>query len=141
MPFGRASRAVSADRWSMSTTAVNGWRSSRSSWRVGDRRSSPLNGDPPTLGGTIVTDSADTEDRREDRIPIDLNQPIVLEVHNPDGAVTVRATERTDVLIRQATTGYGGDLGDEKIDLKIDAHQNRIEVRVSSGAGSGWAGI
>jgi DUF4097 and DUF4098 domain-containing protein YvlB len=88
-----------------------------------------------------VTESADTEDRREDRIPINFNQPIVLEVHNPDGAVTVRAAERTDVLVRHATTGDGGDLGDEEIDLKIDAHQNRIEVRVNSGAGSGWAGI
>lgn len=88
-----------------------------------------------------MTDSAGTEDRREDRIPIDLNQPIVLEVHNPDGAVTVRAAERTDVLIRHVTTGYGGDLGDEEIDFKIDAHHNRIEVRVNLGAGSGWAGI
>ena len=45
------------------------------------------------------------------------------------------------MLIRHVTPGYSGDLGDEEIDLKIDAHHNRIEVRVNSGAGTGWAGI
>ena len=88
-----------------------------------------------------MTDTADTEARREDRIPVDLNQPIVLDVHNPNGDVTVRATERTDVLISHIAPGFAGDLGDEEIDLMIDARHNRIEVRVNSGAGSGWAGI
>ena len=88
-----------------------------------------------------MTDTADSETRREDRIPIDLNQPIVLEVHNPDGDVTVRGTDRTDVLISHSEIGSSGDLGDEESDLIIDAHQNRIEVRVNSVGGTGWAGI
>jgi hypothetical protein len=88
-----------------------------------------------------VTDTADTEGRREERVPVDLNQPVVLEVHNPNGDVTVRATDRTDVLISPVTPGFGGDFGDEEIDLMIDARQNRIEIRVNSGAGIGWAGI
>jgi hypothetical protein len=88
-----------------------------------------------------VTDIGDTESRREDRIPVDLNQPIMLEVHNPDGDVTVRATDRTDVLVSHSEIGSSGALGDEEIDLIIDAHQNRIEVRVNSRDGTGWAGI
>ena len=71
-----------------------------------------------------MTDRADTDDRREDRIPIDLTQPIVLEVHNPNGDVTVRAAERTDVLISHVTTGYGGVLGDDETELMIDARHN-----------------
>jgi hypothetical protein len=88
-----------------------------------------------------VTDTGDLETRREDRIPVDLNQPIVLEVHNPDGDVTIRGTDRTDVLISHSEIGSSGDLGDEESDLIIDAHQNRIEVRVNSVGGTGWAGI
>jgi hypothetical protein len=65
----------------------------------------------------------------------------MLDVHNPNGAVTVRATERTDVLISHIAPGLAGDLGDEEIDLMIDARHNRIEVRVNSGAGTGWASI
>ena len=74
-------------------------------------------------------DTADTKARREDRIPIDLNQPVVLGVHNPNGDVTVRAAERTDVLISHVASGSSGDLGDDEIELKIDARNNRIEVR------------
>jgi hypothetical protein len=88
-----------------------------------------------------VTDRADTDDRREDRIPIDLTQPIVLEVHNPNGDVTVRAADRTDVLISHATTGYGGVLGDDETELMIDARHNRIVVSAGSRPGTGWAGI
>jgi hypothetical protein len=79
--------------------------------------------------------------RREDRIPVDLNQPLVLSVHNPNGDVTVRAAERSDVLIGHVTSGYSGDPGDEEIDLMIDAHHNRIEVRARPHPGTGWAGI
>jgi hypothetical protein len=88
-----------------------------------------------------VTDTGDTESRREDRIPVDLNQPIVLEVHNPNGDVTVRAANRTDVLISHFAPTSSGNLGDDEIDLMIDVRQNRIEVRMNSGAGTGWAGI
>jgi hypothetical protein len=101
----------------------------------------PGTGIPPTLGGTIVTDTADTEARRENRIPVDLNQPVVLSVHLSSGDVTVRATERTDVLIDHATSGSFGNLGDDESELTIDARNNRIEVRANPRAGTGWAGI
>jgi hypothetical protein len=99
----------------------------------------PCTGDLSTLGGMIVTDTADTEAWREERIPVDLNQPIELSVHIPVGDVTVRATERSDVLIGHAAPGSFGDL--DESELMIDARDNRIEVRVNSGAGIGWAGI
>ena len=88
-----------------------------------------------------MTDTADTETGREDRIPVDLNQPIELSVHVPVGDVTVRATERTDVLISHATPGSFGDLGDDDSELMIDVRDNRIEVRANSRAGTGWAGL
>ena len=53
-------------------------------------------------------DTADMKARREDRIPIDLNQPVVLGVHNLTGDVTVRAAERTDVLISHVASGSSG---------------------------------
>jgi hypothetical protein len=89
----------------------------------------------------IVMDTADTETDREDRIPVDLNQPIELSVHIPVGDVTVRATERTDVLIGHATSGSFGDLSDDESELVIDARHNRIEVRANPRVGTGWAGI
>ena len=64
-----------------------------------------------------MTDTADTETRREDRIPVDLNQPLVLDVHNPIGDVTVRAADRSDVLISHGTPGLLGDLGDDEAEL------------------------
>ncbi len=88
-----------------------------------------------------MTDTADAETGREDRIPVDLNQPIELSVHIPSGDVTVRATERTDVLIGHGTPGSFGDLGDEESELTIDARHNRIEVRANPRVGTGWAGI
>jgi hypothetical protein len=88
-----------------------------------------------------VTDTADMESRREDRIPIDPNKPIVLGVHNLNGDVTVRASDRTDVLISHATPDFSGDIGDDEIELKIDASNNRIEVRANPHAGTGWGGI
>jgi hypothetical protein len=88
----------------------------------------------------IVTDTVDPETHREERIPVDLNLPIELSVHIPVGDVTVRATERSDVLISHAAPGSLGDLDDDS-ELMIDAHNNRIEVRANSGAGIGWAGI
>jgi hypothetical protein len=85
-------------------------------------------------------DTADTETGREDRIPVDLNQPIELSVHIPSGDITVRATERSDVLIGHDTPGSPGDLNDES-ELVIEARHNRIEVRAHPRAGTGWAGI
>jgi DUF4097 and DUF4098 domain-containing protein YvlB len=65
----------------------------------------------------------------------------VLGVHNPGGDITVRAAERTDVLISHVAPGFSGELGDEEIELIIDADQNRIDVRGNPHAGTGWAGI
>src|SRR5215204_2999510 len=84
-------------------------------------------------------DTADTETRRENRIPVDLNQPLVLGVHNPGGDITVRAAERTDVLISHVATRFSGDR-DEEIELIVDVNQNRIEVRGNPHAGTGRAG-
>jgi hypothetical protein len=64
----------------------------------------------------------------------------VLDVHSFSGDVTVRATERTDVLISHIAPSFSGDLGDEG-ELMIDARQNRIEVRANSRPGTGWSGI
>src|SRR5215211_9356449 len=89
----------------------------------------------------IVMDTADTETGREDRIPVDLNQPIELSVHIPVGDVTVRTTERTDLLISHDTPDTFGDLGDDESELMIEVRNNRIEVRANSRAGTGWAGI
>jgi hypothetical protein len=89
----------------------------------------------------IVTDIADAETHREDRIPVDLNQPIELSVHIPIGDVTIRATERTDVLIDHGPPGSFGDLGDDESELTIDARNNRIEVRANPRAGTVWTGI
>ena len=88
-----------------------------------------------------MTDTADAETRREDRIPVDLNQPIELSVHIPVGDVTIRATERTDVLISHDPLDSFGDLSDDESELMIDVRNNRIEVRVNSRPGTGWAGI
>jgi hypothetical protein len=89
----------------------------------------------------IVTDTADREARREERIPVDLNQPLVLQVHNPNGDVTVRSAERADVLVSHITPGFSGDLSDDETALTIDARNNRIEVRANSHPGTGWAGV
>src|SRR5215207_3658510 len=86
-------------------------------------------------------DTADNETGREDRIPVDLNQPIELSVHIPVGDVTVRATQRTDLLISHDTPDTLGDLGDDESKLMIEVRNNRIDVRANSRAGTGWAGI
>lgn len=91
-----------------------------------------------TPGGAIVTSHAHTGTHREDHFPVDLNQPLVLDVHNPNGDVAVRAVERTDVLVSRVTHGLPEGF-DEDV-LIIDAHENRIEVRVDPRIGAGWSG-
>jgi hypothetical protein len=86
-----------------------------------------------------VTDNTDAGTRREHYVPVDLNQPLVLEVHHPHGDVTVRTAARSDVLITHGAPGLLGDFGDEA-ELLIDAHDNRIEVRANPHNGVGWAG-
>jgi DUF4097 and DUF4098 domain-containing protein YvlB len=87
-----------------------------------------------------VTDNANAGARREEHIPVDLNQPIVLGIHNANGDVTVRAVDRTDVLVGHVTTGRPRDLGGEA-ELMIDARNNRIEVRLNPRVGVGWADV
>ena len=87
-----------------------------------------------------MTDTAHAGTPHEDRIPVDLDQPIVLAVHNPNGDVTVRAADRSDVLIRHVTPGLSEDLGVGDVELMIDVHNNRIEARANPGVGGGWAG-
>ena len=87
-----------------------------------------------------MTDTTNAGTPHEDRIPVDLDQPIVLSVHNPNGDVTVRAADRSDVLIRNVTPGLSEDFSGADAELTIDAHKNRIEVRVNPGLGGGWAG-
>ena len=82
-----------------------------------------------------MTDTAHAGTPHEDRIPVDLDQPIVLAVHNPNGDVTVRAADRSDVLIRHVTPGLSEDLGVGDVELMIDVHNNRIEVRANPGVG------
>jgi hypothetical protein len=94
-----------------------------------------------TPGGTIVTDTADAGTRPESRIPIDLEQTLVLDVHNPLGDVTVRAADRADVLISHGMSGLFEDPGADEGGLIIDARENRIEVRPHPHVGPGWAGV
>jgi Putative adhesin len=87
-----------------------------------------------------LTDNANAGARREVHIPVDLNQPIVLGIHNPNGDVTVRAVDRTDVLVGHVAPGRPRDLGGEA-ELMIDARNNRIEVRPNPRVGVGWADV
>src|SRR5215204_6118797 len=94
-----------------------------------------------TSGANIVTDTADAGNRREDHIPVDLNQPIVLAVHNLYGDVTVRAADRTDVLVAHDAPGLSSDIGGDEAQLLIDAHHNRIDVRPNPRVGVGWGDV
>jgi Putative adhesin len=86
-----------------------------------------------------VTVNSDAEARREEHIPVDLAQPLVLEVRSQSGDVSVRAVDRTDVLISGDALGAGNDLAGEA-GLMIDAHNNRIIVHSQPG-GAGWSGF
>lgn len=82
----------------------------------------------------------DTESRREQQIPVDLTQPLVLEIHAPHGDVSIRAVDRSDVLIGHDADGHV-DAGDDEPTLTIEAHGNRIEVHPNPRTGLAWAGI
>ena len=88
-----------------------------------------------------MTDNADMGARGEVHIPVDLNQPIVLEIHNLNGDITVRAADRTDVLVGDVTSGRPSTLGDDEPELLIDARNNRIEIRPNPHVGAGWADV
>lgn len=88
--------------------------------------------------GAIVTNHADTGTHREDHVPVDLNQPLALIVHTFNGDVTVRATDRNDVLVGQVMHGRPEDLDDGL--ATIDARGNRIEIHANPHGGAGWSG-
>lgn len=81
-----------------------------------------------------MTNHADMSPPREDHLPVDLTQPLMLDVRNPNGDVTVRATDRSDLLIGRVSSSHG-----DEVELRIDAHGNRIEVRVIPSPG--WGGV
>lgn len=93
-----------------------------------------------TIGGTTVTHHAETDARREDRLPVDLGQPIALSARNPNGDVTIRATDRTDVLVTHVTHGLPEDVDDDGL-VTVEAHGNRIDVQVDPHAVGGWGGV
>jgi hypothetical protein len=88
----------------------------------------------------IVAHHSDTDPRREQQIPVDLTQPLVLEIHSPHGDISIRAVDRSDVLISHDADGHG-ETEDEAPALTIEAHNNRIEVHPNPRTGLAWAGI
>jgi hypothetical protein len=82
----------------------------------------------------------DAQSRPGKPIPIDLSQPLSLTIHIPSGNVSVRAVERSDVLVGYGSPGYPEDLGDES-GLTIDVRGNHIEIRPDPRLDAGWSGI
>jgi hypothetical protein len=78
---------------------------------------------------------------REQRIPVDLAQPLTLEVHNHDGDIAIRAADRSDVLIRSESLSGTAGAGGVGNGLTLDARGNQIEVRANLHADVEWAGI
>lgn len=74
-------------------------------------------------------------------IPVDLSQPVVLEVHIPNGDVTLRAADRADVLITHGDAGFHKDFDDAESELIVDARDNRIEVQPNPHLCGGWADV
>jgi hypothetical protein len=86
-----------------------------------------------------VTANTDFDARRGEHIPVDLHQPLDLQVHNHSGDVMVRAVERMDVLIVADEQGHFG-AGDGST-FVIDVDQNRIRIQSTPGHGAGWPGM
>ena len=78
-------------------------------------------------------------DRGEDRVPLDRAQPVTLTVHNPNGDVIVRASDRDDALIRHVKHGRPGTPSYDDAELIIDADGNQIAVRPELPGISGWS--
>ncbi len=68
-------------------------------------------------------------DQLEDRLPLDLSQPVILIVHNPNGDVVIRATDRSDALIRNLKRGQPGSPRYDAAELIVHVDNNQIEVR------------
>lgn len=92
--------------------------------------------DVPFDGGTERD-----EPRFEERFPVAPDQPLTLAVHNANGEIRVRATNRTDVLLRSTKHGRPGSGRYDAATVGIDAEGNRIEVRArhEGGGRRGWS--
>src|SRR5689334_13834090 len=53
----------------------------------------------------------------------------MLTIHSPSGDVSIRAVDRSDVLIDYGSPDHPEDFGDDEAGLTIEVHDNRIEVR------------
>ena len=93
--------------------------------------------DAPFINGSFERD----DPRFEERFPIAPDQPLSLAVHNSNGEVRVRATDRTDVLLRSTKHGRPGSGRYDEATVGIDVEGNRIEIRAEHAGGGrrGWS--
>ncbi|MDP9368420.1 MAG: DUF4097 domain-containing protein, partial [Chloroflexota bacterium] len=80
---------------------------------------------------------------QETRIPLSPDRPMELDVHNPNGSVQIRATERADVLVRSSKQGRHGSrrFTDASLMVRVE-DDHRIEVRPHLRSSSiGWSGL
>ncbi len=80
-------------------------------------------------------------DRTESRIPLSPGSPLELMVRNPNGDVTVRATDQADVLVRAVKHGHPGSRRYDEAQLAIEVHNNRVDVRPRLPNAAGWGEI
>ena len=81
------------------------------------------------------------DERGEIRMPIDLSRSVEISVADPNGDVRIRATDRTDALLRYEKHGRPGSRRYEDARLETEATDNRIGVRVFLPSGGGRAEI
>jgi hypothetical protein len=75
-------------------------------------------------------------------LPLTPGRPIALHVENPNGSVTVRATERQDVLVRWTKHGKRDSVRYEEatVETSVDDHRVRVGVRLPASWGGGDLG-
>src|SRR5215207_5423732 len=78
--------------------------------------------------------------RFEEHIPVAPDQPLTLAVHNSNGQISVRGTDRTDVLLRSVKHGRPGSGRYDDATVGIDIEENRIEIRAQHAGGGGRRG-
>ena len=89
----------------------------------------------PRIDHEIETDRGPKQS--ENVIPLAPGKAVELLVHNPNGSVTVRATDRADILIRATKWGRPGSHRYENAHLVVEADNNRVEVRTDLPPGPG----
>lgn len=75
---------------------------------------------------------------RQEIIPVDSSQPLILNIQNPSGNIAVGVADRRDVLVSYEAPHVGGGLDADGDGSIVEAHGNRIEVRAGSPMGGGW---